>query len=116
MGTIGENVKMLRLQCRWTQKELGQIVNTAENYIGAIENGTREPGRKLVTKLAEAFGVDESTVRYGERDLEKETSQVPEHLRRLMEEVTRVFPDSASLVEKSEKLSKVMRDLRDEEI
>lgn len=64
---IHENIKNLREQAGWTQAELAKMVGVTEKYISAMENGKRTPGRVLVLKLAEAFGVDERNVRFGER-------------------------------------------------
>lgn len=113
MGTIGENVKALRVGSGWTQEDLARISGVAENYISAIERGARTPGKKIVGKLCDAFAVDEMTIRFGARqEPQKETPQAPEHLKGLFDEIARIFPDSYSLIDKSEKIAKVMRDLR----
>ena len=64
---IGENIKRLREERKYTQAELAKIIATDEKYISAIESGRRIPGRKMVAKLCDAFCVDEPTIRFGEK-------------------------------------------------
>jgi len=108
---IGKNVKRLRLEHGMTQGELGEKLGIDRKHVSKIENDTMEPRRALRDKLCDVFAIDEMTLRLGERKEEK--PQTPEHLRLLFEMIAEVFPTSSDLVQKSEVLSKVMRDLRD---
>jgi len=53
----GKRIKELRLIKNITQKELAEKVGTRENYISDIENGKRKAGEKMLTKIADVFGM-----------------------------------------------------------
>lgn len=112
---IGEHIKARREKLGYSQAELAKICDLSENYISALERGVKNAGPKAIQVLSDALGVDEATLRFGERDPKKESPQVPEHLRALFEQIAQVFPDSASLIRKSETLAQVMRDLRNDD-
>jgi transcriptional regulator with XRE-family HTH domain len=55
---LGANVKYYRNSCCLTQAKLAEKVNTATNYISAIEAGRRFPSVEMLKKIALALGVD----------------------------------------------------------
>ena len=73
-GQIGVNIKRLRLEKEMTQATLAAIVETHVNYLGSIETGARDPGKKLIAKLAKALDVDEMTLRFSEEEIKKATA------------------------------------------
>lgn len=85
MSKIGDNIRKLRLDRGYTQEHIFELVGIRTSYLSQIESGARNPGRKTIDKLCELFAVEEEVLRYGERAIEKETPQVPEHVRRFME-------------------------------
>lgn len=56
--SIGENIKILRLQKNITRKELAQKINVTDVTISRYENNTREPGIQTLNKIAVALNVD----------------------------------------------------------
>lgn len=113
MESIGKNIKRLRLERNWTQRELADLVGAGENYIGAIERGERPAGNKLIGKLAGAFGVDELTIRYGDR-----REVVDEDLRLLHEETEKVFEmvKARSNAAKHSFMAKMLKALEEESL
>lgn len=55
--SLGEKVKFYRKQRKLYQVELADIVGVSTGYIGAIEQGTRNPSLKLLKKLAKALKI-----------------------------------------------------------
>jgi len=52
-------IRTRRRQLDLTQEEVARRVNTSVPYIGLLESGKRHPSDKVVTKLAEALGLDQ---------------------------------------------------------
>jgi len=55
---LGTNIKFYRKSCNLTQAKLAEKVNTATNYISAIEAGRRFPSVKILEKIALALKID----------------------------------------------------------
>ena len=55
---LGANIKYYRKFCSLTQEKLAEKVNTATNYISAIEAGRRFPSVKMMRKIAFALKID----------------------------------------------------------
>jgi len=55
---LGANIKYYRKSCSLTQEKLAEKVNTATNYISAIEAGRRFPSVKMLKKIAFALEID----------------------------------------------------------
>lgn len=51
-------LRTLRERHRLTQRELARRLGVTQNYIPALEAGTRNPGPKLRQSLMELFGCD----------------------------------------------------------
>ena len=111
-GILGENVRLLRQERNMTQADLARITGINEKYISALERGERGVkngiGRKNIEKLCEAFGVDELTLRYGERE---DPKNVDRDLLELQGEIERAFTaaKASSLTEKHEFIVRVLR-------
>lgn len=54
---IGLVVRRLRLERRWSQKELGKRAKLGEVTISHIEIGKRTPSDKILKRFAKVFGV-----------------------------------------------------------
>lgn len=54
---LGDRVRLLRFQRRWTQEVLAEITGLHRNYIGHIERAEVNMGFKNVYQLAEAFAM-----------------------------------------------------------
>jgi len=55
---LGVNIKCYRKSCSLTQEKLAEKVNTATNYISAIEAGRRFPSVEMLKKIATALEID----------------------------------------------------------
>jgi len=58
LKTFAQNVKTLRLQKGWSQKELARRADLHRTYIGAIERHERNVSLLNVERIAKAFKVD----------------------------------------------------------
>lgn len=55
--TIGEKIRQLRKQKNWTQDELGTRVHIDGRHICRYENNKLRPGKKVIQKFGDVFGV-----------------------------------------------------------
>jgi transcriptional regulator with XRE-family HTH domain len=54
---LGERVHLLRRRLGWTQRELGELAKINPNNVARIERSDiKDPGGKLVARLAQALG------------------------------------------------------------
>lgn len=67
MNPLGKSVKKLRESRGWNQEQLGARLGVKGGYVSLIETGTRVPRPPMMEKLMDIFGVDEMTIRFGER-------------------------------------------------
>ncbi len=54
---LGNRVRLLRFQRRWTQEVLAEIAGLHRNYIGHIERAEVNVGLKNMHQLAQAFAM-----------------------------------------------------------
>lgn len=59
---FGKTIKMLRADAGMTQEQLGAKSGVHPVFISGIERGKRNPTLTTIIKLAEAFGIDPSTL------------------------------------------------------
>lgn len=57
---LARNVRDLRQERIWSQEELADRADTHRNYISGIERGERNPTIVVLTKIADALGVEPS--------------------------------------------------------
>lgn len=62
MILIGAKIKELRNSCRFTQKELAELVGVTKSTIAAYENDSRTPSFEVLIKLATVFHVTTDTI------------------------------------------------------
>lgn len=55
--SVGEKIKKLRKEKRWSQDELGLKVGVHGRHISRYENGKNIPCTEVVVKMAQAFNV-----------------------------------------------------------
>ena len=55
---LGANIKIYRNTCGISQAKLAERVDSATNYIAAIETGRRFPSVQMIEKIAVALKVD----------------------------------------------------------
>jgi transcriptional regulator with XRE-family HTH domain len=55
---LGRRVRHLRKSKGWSQMYLASEAGLDKSYIGSIERGEVNPSVKLITRIAEALGVD----------------------------------------------------------
>lgn len=58
--TIGQTVRLFRVSAGLRQKVLAQRLGITPNYLSLVENDRKQPGKKLVLKIAEEFGIPAS--------------------------------------------------------
>lgn len=56
-GLKTEKIKVLREKKGWSRAELAKKLEVDRTYIYKIENGQSKPSVKLLTKIADLFGV-----------------------------------------------------------
>ena len=64
----GANIRKLRVEAGYTQKQLAAVMGVKPAYVSALERGVRRPGNKILPLLCDALGVDEMTVLFGPRE------------------------------------------------
>lgn len=57
MIQIGKNLKKLRLNCGFTEKDIAKKLGVAVSTISAYENNSRKPSCENLIKLAKLYGV-----------------------------------------------------------
>ena len=55
---LGQRIRSLRIEKKWTLEALGEIAATNHKHIGEIERGLQNPSFAVLVKVAEALGVD----------------------------------------------------------
>lgn len=55
-----KELKKLRKDRHYTQKELAKIAGVSKIYINLLENGKRKPSDKIITKLCKVLNVEEN--------------------------------------------------------
>ncbi len=63
MDSIGENIRRIREEHKFTQKDLAAIMGISPKYLSALERNERKPGHKIMAGLCEALGVSEEDIR-----------------------------------------------------
>lgn len=53
---MGERIRRLRRERRWTQQELAARVGVTTAYIGHLERGERKPSLETMVRLSGALG------------------------------------------------------------
>jgi len=66
----GRNIRELRLEAGYTQKQLAGIIGVKAAYVSALERGQRRPGKKILPLLCDALAVDEMTILFGPREVQ----------------------------------------------
>ena len=59
-NTFGEVIRKRRRELDLTQGELAQMIETSTPYVGLLESDQRHPSDVIVTRLADALGLDRS--------------------------------------------------------
>jgi transcriptional regulator with XRE-family HTH domain len=63
--SIGEQIRLRRLDRGWSQEELGFASNTHRTYIGALERGEKAITVEKLAQLANAMGYKASAILEG---------------------------------------------------
>lgn len=101
MSVIGDNIRKLRETQGITQDELAQMTGIGVKYISALENGRRNPGKKIIYALCNAFTVTEQVLRFGQPD--------QNGIDRRHGEVIRMIVDELLPLSKTEQLEQLVR-------
>ena len=62
MGTIGENIKRLRIENNMTQEQLAAELNTTKSAISKYELDKRQPRYETIVKIAAIFRTSTGTI------------------------------------------------------
>ena len=62
LKVFGINIKNCRLRCNLTQEQLAELAGIANNYLGEIERGEKNPTAFVVYKLSRALKVPVSKI------------------------------------------------------
>jgi len=54
---IGDRIKQLRTEKKWTQAELSEKIGVKQKQISAYERGTNIPSAEILIRISEAFDV-----------------------------------------------------------
>ena len=63
---IGHNLKRIRNQLGFKQKELAENLNISSGYLSEVESGKKSPGIEVVSKLLEIYQVNPMYLLTGE--------------------------------------------------
>lgn len=55
--SIGQKIKKLRLEKKWSQEDLSKAINIHSKHISRYENERAEPALEALKKMADAFEV-----------------------------------------------------------
>lgn len=58
MKELGQKIKQLRKRNELTQRMLGDKIGVTVSYISKLENGIDKPNLTMLSKIAEALGVE----------------------------------------------------------
>ncbi len=101
MLSVGNSIKTLRLQKRWTQKELSEKTGIRQGMISSYENDDYSPGIKHLNTLADVFKVSVSAI-------DERLSNIPELDKDLLK-IIEYFSDEENEAEKHDLLAKIAR-------
>jgi transcriptional regulator with XRE-family HTH domain len=65
---IGHNLKNIRNQLGFKQKELAENLNISSGYLSEVEAGKKSPGIEVLSKLLEKYQVNPAYILTGEGD------------------------------------------------
>ena len=57
---IGKSIKNFRIERGWTQDELAASVGTSRATVSNWERGSQSPSSRMLKRISDAFGMDES--------------------------------------------------------
>lgn len=85
---MGQNLRKLRQERGWTQKHVAELVDSNMAYVSTMERG-HGMGTDLLSRLCEAFGVDEQAFTRSPSVQEGQTTiaKLPEVTRMILEEL-----------------------------
>lgn len=101
---IGDRIRRLRQDRRWTQAELGEKLDVQQKQVSAYERGVNIPSTEVLIKLAEVFNV---TLDYLAFEAEGQPARVNIQDRELL----RRFESVDKLAEQDKDLAKEILDL-----
>jgi transcriptional regulator with XRE-family HTH domain len=61
---LGDSIREVRKKRLLTQRELAEKLGVTNTYLSAVENGSRKPSRKLLSKICESLDVEESVLQF----------------------------------------------------
>ena len=91
MVLLGEKIKTLREESRYTQKELAERLNMAKASISAYERDVRQPPIDVVISLARVFNVSTDYLLLGKENMLIEVTGLNEQQRNHIRELTNQY-------------------------
>lgn len=121
MGEIrtGEILKLLRAEKNFSQKQLAEMLNVAQNTVSNWENGTREPDNSTLLELSVIFdcSVDYLLGKTDERNhditMDDETAEILETLHKRPEMKALFSTTKKATKDDVEKAMKIIEALKD---
>jgi transcriptional regulator with XRE-family HTH domain len=62
---LGDRVRTLRRERRWTQVEMAEMLGVDRSYLSEIENGKKDPSLRVLKTIADGFGTSLSKLLQG---------------------------------------------------
>ena len=101
---IGERIRQLRVERRWSQADLGEKIGVHQKQVSSYERGVNIPSTEVLIKLAEVFNV---TLDYLAFEAKGQSAKINIQDRELL----RRFEALDNLPEHDKSLAKEMLDL-----
>lgn len=101
MNSIGERIKMLRMQAGLTQQQLAERVgNISASTIGMYEQGRRSPDMERIIKFGEIFSVSTDCL-LGVKDDTTDASHIIEELKQKVSQSNKLTLNGAIMSDES---------------
>lgn len=104
---IGANIKAARIDARYTQEKLAELVGITPNHLGAVERGVSGVSFDTVEKLCRVFGVSADCLLFGNpetddftMELIRRVGSVPEEYKPQVRKLLSVFMETLEIKEK----------------
>jgi transcriptional regulator with XRE-family HTH domain len=98
--TIGQRIKKLRQEKRWTQKDLSEKSGINWTNITKYETDRLNPTAKVLKKFAEAFEIPADKLLYDEKEIEPEFMLHDKELLKQFTEVEKMSEEDRTMIKR----------------
>lgn len=102
MPSVGDRVKEIREERKWTQDQLAEKSGVSKGFLSDIENSKRNPSSEYVLKIANALGASIDYLLRGDEPSpagKKEPVLIPPALATAAEQLKLSYADTVELLE-----------------